>query len=193
MDSRILHIPGLPQDGPDKKQSFPRRTKSIHKKSIMYGGGGIRVRCRFTNIFKMHSAPRRMPTMESYLWNTGAIVIVNDMVEPATMEGTQTMEGTAPMARTTRLPLMALMAGMERMSADFLSCQSRLANFCASQSFFFMDISRTDISDVVHAMEGVKTEHLTGRSTHADFLAARRMAQLFRTCSCFIQHIALAP
>ena len=107
------------------------------------------------------STPRRMPATESYRWNTGAvvIVIVNDMVGCATIGRTPTMARTTSMARTTRLTWMA---GMGRTSTDFLNCQSRFA------IFFLLDISRTDISDC-RAHGGVKTEHLTGRSTHADF------------------------
>ena len=78
-----------------------------------------------------------------------------------------TMARTTSMARTTRL---AWMAGMGRMNRDFLNCKIYFANFYASQSMsLVVGHFAYRLKRMSRTRRSVKTEHLTGRSTHAYF------------------------
>ena len=104
------------------------------------------------------------------------IVIVNDTVEFTTMGRIPTMDRTTSMARTTRLAKLAV---TERMSTDFLNCQSHFTNVFASQSMFFCGHFKYRHYRMSCTRRAVKTEHLTGRSTHI-FFSLRAMEH-----SCF--------
>ena len=114
------------------------------------------------------------------------IVIVNDTVEFTTMGRIPTMDRTTSMARTTRLAKLAV---TERMSTDFLNCQSHFYKcLCQSVDVFLWTFQVQTLSNVVHATGGEdRTPHRT-QHTHI-FLVARHGAQLFRIlrftqCTC---------
>ena len=117
-----------------------------------------------------------MSAMESYPWNTGAVVIVivdDDMVEPATMAITPKNDKIGRNGRN------------RTNEQRFPESRNNFANFFASQSIFLLDIACRHYR-MSCTRRGVETEHFTGRSTHAYFSRCAPCCTVV-LCSRFIQ------
>ena len=105
-----------------------------------------------------------MPSMDSYPWNTGAVVIVNDMVESAAM-------GTNPNNVENDINGSNDKIGMDgRNGTNEYRFPELLKSLCKCQPVdFFVGHSAYKHKRVSCTRRRVTTEHLTGRSTHAYF------------------------
>ena len=167
-----------------------RFTKSLqiqwnHVERLAYEGQKIRHHSSTTkNPTKTHwfpitlLTPRGMPAMESYPWNTGAvvIVIVNDMVEIRN-NGKNLNSGKNENKKNGKINNGGRSGKYSR--------SEPLPLFCKSLAPSQLKKSPTDISDT-RARDGRWRQNTSPYAAHTHiFLVARRVAQLFHI-SCFI-------